>query len=75
MNIYLLSLLSVIFFCLCAHQFMKAVLKPIPLFNNTSHSKAALRVEKFYKSLSWGLMTASFLLALVISFSQVFIEI
>lgn len=74
MNTYLLSLLSVIFFCACAHQFIKVVLQPIPVFNNTNYTKSALRVEKTYKVLSWGLMTGCFLLGLVISFYQVFTE-
>lgn len=75
MNTYALSLLSVILFCVCAHQFMKAMLLPIPVFNNTSYTKSALRVAKAYKVFSWGLMTGCFLLALVISFYQVFTEI
>jgi len=75
MNTYVLSLVSVIFFCLCAHQLMRVVLKPIPVFNNTDYTKSALRVAKAYKVFSWGVMTMCFLLALVISFYQVFTEI
>ncbi|WP_413287472.1 hypothetical protein [Bdellovibrio sp. HCB337] len=75
MNTYLLSLVAVILFCVCSHQLMKAVLAPIPVFNNTAYTKSALRVAKAYKIASWGIMTICFLLALVISFYQVFTEI
>lgn len=75
MDTYLLSLIAVILFCVCAHQFMKAMLSPIPVFNNTNYTKSALRVAKAYRVASWGVMTGCFLLALVISFYQVFTEI
>lgn len=75
MNSYALSLLTVVLFCACAHKFIRSVLAPIPVFNNTNYTKSALRVEKAYKVFSWGLMTAAFMLALVISFYQVFTEI
>lgn len=75
MNTYILSLASVVLFCLCAHQFMKSVLIQIPVFNNTNYTKSALRVAKAYKVFSWGVMTGCFLVALVISFYQVFSEI
>lgn len=74
MNTYLLALVAVILFCGCAHQFMKVLLKPIPLVNSTNYTKSALRVGKAYKVFSWGVMTLCFLLALVISFYQVFTE-
>jgi len=75
MNTYALSLLSVILFCLSAHQFIKILLAPIPVFNNTAYTKSALRVGKAYKVFSWALLTGTFMLALVISFYQVFTEI
>lgn len=75
MMTYLLALAAVILFCLCAHQMMRSLLSPLPLLNNTAYSKSALRVEKAYKVFSWGVMTVCFLLALVISFYQVFSEI
>lgn len=75
MNTYLLSLLAVILFCTCAHQLMKAIVSPIPVFNNTGYTKGALRVAKAYRVFSWGVMSGCFLLALVISFYQVFTEI
>jgi hypothetical protein len=54
---------------------MKALFLPIPVYNNTKYTKGALRIAKGYKVISWGVMTVCFLLALVISFYQVFIEI
>jgi hypothetical protein len=75
MNSYALSLLTVILFCGCAHQFIKILVSPVPVFNNTEYTKSALRIAKAYKVMSWGMMTAAFLLALVISFYQVFTEI
>lgn len=75
MNTYALSVLTVILFCVCAHQLMKTVLRPIPLFNNTAYTKSALRVSRAYQILCWSVMTGAFMLALVISFYQVFTEI
>jgi hypothetical protein len=75
MSVYMLSLLSVVLFCLSARQFLKAVLAPIPVYNNTEYGKTALRVAKFYKTLSWATMCGCFMVALVISFYQVFTEI
>ncbi len=75
MSTYVLPLAAVVLFCLCAHQFMKAMLIQIPVFNNTNYTKSALRVARAYKILSWGIMTGCFLVALVISFYQVFSEI
>lgn len=54
---------------------MRSIVAPIPVFNNTAYTKSALRVAKAYKVFSWGVMTVCFLLALVISFYQVFSEI
>lgn len=75
MNIYALSFLSVVLFCVSARQFLKAALAPIPVYNNTEYAKTALRVAKAYKTASWALMCGCFMLALVISFYQVFTEI
>lgn len=75
MNSYALSLMTVVFFCACAHQFIRTVTAPVPIFNNTEYTKSALRVAKAYKALAWGVMTGAFLLGLVISFYQVFTEI
>jgi len=74
MNTYLITLTAVVLFCICAHQFMKAVFSRVPIYNNTRYTKSALRVARAYKMASWGIMTSCFLLALVISFYQVFTE-
>lgn len=75
MSIYALSLISVVLFCISARQFLKTALAPIPVYNNTAYAKTALRIAKAYKTLSWGLMCGCFMLGVVISFYQVFMEI
>ena len=73
MELEILSILSVIFFCLCAHQLIKTVVQPIPLLaSERPYARAAMQLGKFYKSLAWGAMTAAFLVGLVFSFQQVF---
>ncbi|KYG64011.1 hypothetical protein AZI86_14485 [Bdellovibrio bacteriovorus] len=73
MELEILSLLSVIFFCLCSHQLIKTVVRPIPLLaSERPYARAAMQLGKFYKSLAWGAMTAAFLMGLVFSFQQVF---
>jgi hypothetical protein len=75
MNLYALSLISVILFCLSARQFLKNALAPIPIYNSSPYAKTALRMAKVYKTLSWGTMCGCFMLGLVMSFYQVFMEI
>jgi hypothetical protein len=75
MNLYALSFISVILFCISARQFLKSMLAPIPVYNDTRYAKTALRMAKAYKTASWALMCGCFMLALVISFYQVFTEI
>jgi hypothetical protein len=71
----LLSLISVSCFCLFAHAFIKSLLTPLPRVNNTDYSKAALKVKKYYQTFSLGLMTLVFMIGLVISFTQVYLEL
>ncbi|WP_415061492.1 hypothetical protein [Bdellovibrio sp.] len=69
----ILSLISVILFCGCCHQFIKSVLAPIPLLSTERpYARPAMQLGKFYKSAAWGTMTGVFLVGLVISFHQVF---
>lgn len=69
----IISLISVLLFCLCCHQFIKTVVTPIPLLRTErTHSRAAMQIAKFYKAVAWGTMTSSFLVALVFSFYTVF---
>lgn len=71
----LIAVASVILFCVCCYFFLKALFMPVPLFNTTTYSKAALRLKKSYQALSWGLMTFVFLSSLVISFVEVLTQI
>lgn len=72
----ILSLISVILFCGCCHQFIKTMVTPIPLLaSERPYARAAMQLGKFYKSVAWGSMTAAFLLGLVFSFQQVFTSI
>lgn len=75
MAMMVLSFASVVLFCGFAHLFLKSWLQPIPALNNTGYSKTALRVQKTYKTLSLGIMTFVFLIGLVISFVQVYLEL
>ena len=72
---YIISILSVIFFTFCLHMLIKRIVNPLPLINATDYSKTALRVKRQYSIFAWGLMSASFLMALTFSFYQVFFEI
>lgn len=75
MDNVILSILSVISFCFCAHFFAKSILNPLPGLNNTGYTRAALRLKKNYQVFSLGVMTFVFLIGLVISFTKVFIEL
>ncbi len=69
----ILSILSVILFCLCCHQLIKAVVTPIPLLpTERPYARGAMLVGKAYKVISWGTLTSTFLLGLVMSFYQVY---
>ena len=71
----LLGLISVTLFCFCAHYFTRAIVVPLPHLNQTTYSKAALRIKRSYKIFALGVMTFAFMIGLVISFYQVFIEL
>lgn len=75
MGSLLLGLISVILFCFCAHYFARAIIVPLPSLNQTQFSKAALRLKRSYKIFALGVMTFAFMIGLVISFYQVFIEL
>ncbi|KHD87962.1 MAG: hypothetical protein OM95_11920 [Bdellovibrio sp. ArHS] len=69
----ILSVVSVVLFCLCCHQFIRTVVRPIPLLaSERPYARAAMQLGKFYKSVAWGSMTGAFLMGLVYSFTQVF---
>lgn len=69
----ILSVASVILFCLCCHQLIKTVVTPIPLLaSERPYARSAMQLGKFYKSLAWAIMTFAFLLGLIYSFQQVF---
>lgn len=72
----IISLFSVIFFCLCCHQLIKNVVTPVPLLRSERpYARGAMLLGKAYKVFSWGALTASFLLGLVISFYQVYTQL
>lgn len=70
-----LAFFAVLCFCLCAHQFIKYVVTPLPRLNLTEFSKTALKLKKAYSVLSWGVMTATFLMAVAVSFYQVYTQL
>lgn len=72
----ILSVISVVMFCLCCHQLIKSVVRPIPILRTERpYARGAMVLGKAYKIISWGTLTSSFLLALVISFYQVYTEL
>ncbi|AFY01585.1 hypothetical protein Bdt_1898 [Bdellovibrio bacteriovorus str. Tiberius] len=72
----ILSLISVVLFCLCCHQFIRTMVKPIPvLASERPYARGAMQLGKFYKSMAWGTMTMAFLGGLVVSFQQVFLTL
>lgn len=71
----LLGLISVTLFCFCAHYFTRAIVVPLPALNQTVYSKAALRLRRGYKIFALGVMTFAFMIGLVISFYQVYVEL
>jgi hypothetical protein len=75
MGSLLLGFISVVLFCFCAHFFARAIVKPMPALNQTGYSKSALRLSRQYRIFSLGIMTFAFMIGLVISFYQVFIEL
>jgi hypothetical protein len=75
MGSLLLGLISVVLFCFCAHYFTRAIVVPLPALNQTQFSKQALRIKRGYKIFALGVMTFAFMIGLVISFYQVFIEL
>jgi hypothetical protein len=73
MEYEILSILSVIFFCLCCHQFIKTVVKPIPwMATERPYARVAMQFGKVYKGFAWATMTGAFLMGLIFSFQQVF---
>lgn len=72
----ILSVISVVLFCLTCRQFIRAVMMPVPASRlHRSYSQGAMWVDKTYKVVSWGVLMSSFLLGLVISFSQVYTQL
>ena len=76
MTASILSVLSVILFCVACRQLVKTAMTPIPLSRvNRQYARGAMLIDKTYKLLSWGALTGSFLLGLIISFYQVYTQL
>lgn len=72
----ILSVASVILFCICCRQLIKTVVAPIPfLASERPYARSAMQLGKLYNSLAWAIMTFAFLLGLIFSFHQVFTTI
>jgi hypothetical protein len=68
-----LTLISVVLFCLCCRQLIKAVTAPIPLLaTERPYARSAMQLGKGYKVFAWASMTGVFLLGTTMSFYQVF---
>jgi hypothetical protein len=75
MESFLFALISVIAFCFCAHFFARAIIQPLPSLNQTGFSRSALRLKRQYKIFALGVMTFTFMISLVMSFIEVYIEL
>ncbi len=71
-DLMLLSVTSVCLFCIGCSFLIGALREKVPVYNETVWSKKALSIKRGYKIFCWGVMTAFFLGALVMSFSEVF---
>lgn len=72
MELMILSVFSVLAFCLCCRFLILAIRKPLPVFRLQGYNRRALRVQKSFLIFAWGVMTGSFLFALVASFVRVY---
>lgn len=72
----ILSILSVLFFCICCSQFIKSLVTPIPVLRmERPYALAAMKLKKIYTVASWGTMTGVFFAGLLASFYQVYTQI
>lgn len=72
----ILSLLSVVLFCLCCSQLIKSIVQPIPVLRmERPYALAAMKLKKFYCVLSWGAMTSVLFAGMLASFIQVYTQI
>lgn len=74
-SFFALPILSVLLFCVCSLQFLRAMRSPVAAPASTRYNRRALRFEKGYKVFAWGVMMAAFLVGLVISFIEVYIRL
>lgn len=72
MVVMIVSLISVLAFCVCCRFLIKTILKPVPQITNGTYKRSALRVQKAYSVFAWSVMTSAFLFTLVVSFVQVY---
>ncbi|PIS11167.1 MAG: hypothetical protein COT73_05485 [Bdellovibrio sp. CG10_big_fil_rev_8_21_14_0_10_47_8] len=75
MSTWVMAFLSVSLFCVCTHFLARAILTPVPALNSTTYNRVALRIKRRYQIFAWAVMTTTFMLGLVISFWQVFVEL
>lgn len=75
MDTMIIAVLSVLAFTLCCRQLIATGMKPVPTFNYGPYTKSALKVKKTYMVFAWTAMTGLFLIGLIHSFYQVYIEL
>lgn len=69
----LLSIISVILFCACSYYFLKSLTQPVPIIpSERKYAFQAMRLEKYYRIFSWGMMTFVFLMGVIASFVEVY---
>ena len=69
------SLVTVILFCASSAILMHEAQKNIPIVNQSSFSKKALRIGKTYKVMSWSVMTLFFFVTVIFSFTEVLTQL
>ncbi len=69
----ILSIISVFLFCACSYYFLKSIIEPIPVVaTERKFAFQAMRLEKYYRVFSWGMMTIMFLMGVIASFIEVY---
>ncbi|MGE5087007.1 MAG: hypothetical protein ACM3MG_11945 [Bacillota bacterium] len=69
----MLTFISVVLFCFCCRQLIKAITTPIPILAmERPYARGAMQLGKGYKVFAWASMTGVFLLGTTMSFYQVF---
>ncbi len=74
-SLLLYAVCTLSLFCVCSLGLLYVLRRPVPAFNATPYTKAALRIKRAYGVFAWGLLTTTFLVGLVMSFVDVYTQL